>query len=210
MKCRMLISCLLLVDLFCYAAFQSLHNITSIFYCWRLTKTNVQVTVFLNSLTVYLGNGIYFPFQDLFPPLCFYDVSGGQEQTNSSGSFTNEAEAQFVILLLSVLAVRGLPASSVGVITLYKAQARRIVDAIRGCRSVTSEAQQQMAGVQVSTVDAFQGGERDIIILSCVRTRSLGFIDSDKWVSGGFSGVWRREEESCGNVWLFKYSFNLL
>ena len=85
-----------------------------------------------------------------------------------------------MILLLSVLAVRGLPASSVGVITLYKAQARRIVDAIRGCRSVTNEAQQQMAGVQVSTVDAFQGGERDIIILSCVRTRSLGFIDSDK------------------------------
>ena len=110
----------------------------------------------------------------------FYDVSSGQEQTNSSGSFINEAEAQFVILLLSVLAVRGLPASCVGVITLYKAQARRIVDAIRGCRSVTSEAQQQMAGVQVSTVDAFQGGERDIIILSCVRTRSLGFIDSDK------------------------------
>ncbi|KAH3882870.1 hypothetical protein DPMN_006816 [Dreissena polymorpha] len=37
-------------------------------------------------------------------------------------------------------------------------------------------------GVQVSTVDAFQGGERDIIILSTVRTKGMGFIDNDKYV----------------------------
>ncbi len=36
--------------------------------------------------------------------------------------------------------------------------------------------------VEVSTVDAFQGGERAVIILSCVRTHSVGFIDSDKYV----------------------------
>ena len=29
----------------------------------------------------------------------------------------------------------------------------------------------------MSTVDAFQGAERDIIILGCVRTRNLGFIE---------------------------------
>ena len=35
---------------------------------------------------------------------------------------------------------------------------------------------------QISTVDAFQGGEKDIIILSCVRTDHIGFIDCDKYV----------------------------
>ena len=38
----------------------------------------------------------------------------------------------------------------------------------------------EMKGVQVSTVDAFQGGERDVIILSTVRSHACGFIDNDK------------------------------
>ena len=34
--------------------------------------------------------------------------------------------------------------------------------------------------VQISTVDAFQGGERGVIILSCVRTQATAFMDNDK------------------------------
>jgi superfamily I DNA and/or RNA helicase len=33
---------------------------------------------------------------------------------------------------------------------------------------------------QVSTVDAFQGSEKEVIIVTCVRTTRLGFIDSPK------------------------------
>ena len=33
---------------------------------------------------------------------------------------------------------------------------------------------------QISTVDAFQGGEKEVIILSSVRTQHVGFIDSDR------------------------------
>ena len=39
---------------------------------------------------------------------------------------------------------------------------------------------------QISTVDAFQGGEKDLIILSCVRTDHIGFIDCDRWDSSYF------------------------
>lgn len=45
--------------------------------------------------------------------------------------------------------------------------------------SVHSEAF-EIKAVQVSTVDAFQGAEKEIIVLSCVRTRQMGFIDSEK------------------------------
>lgn len=67
----------------------------------------------------------------MLPTICFYDVSSGQERNDSSGSFFNEAEAQFVVLLLAYLAEKGLLPASIGVITLYKAQARRILDIIR-------------------------------------------------------------------------------
>lgn len=36
--------------------------------------------------------------------------------------------------------------------------------------------------MSVCTVDAFQGGERDVIILSCVRTELSGFSESYKYV----------------------------
>ena len=36
--------------------------------------------------------------------------------------------------------------------------------------------------LQISTVDAFQGGEKDLIVLSCVRTDHVGFIDCDRCV----------------------------
>ncbi|KAH0615930.1 hypothetical protein JD844_026579 [Phrynosoma platyrhinos] len=41
----------------------------------------------------------------------------------------------------------------------------------------------KIKAVQVSTVDAFQGAEKEIIVLSCVRTRQVGFIDSEKRVN---------------------------
>ena len=36
--------------------------------------------------------------------------------------------------------------------------------------------------IQVATVDSFQGGERDIIILSSVRTDQMGFVDDVRLV----------------------------
>ena len=39
---------------------------------------------------------------------------------------------------------------------------------------------QDTKGIRVSTVDAFQGGERNIIFLSAVRTNNIGFIDNKK------------------------------
>lgn len=61
-------------------------------------------------------------FQDILPTLCFYDVSNGQESSDSSGSFSNEKEADFVSFLIEVLLNAGVDAASIGVITLYKSQ----------------------------------------------------------------------------------------
>ncbi|KAI8819487.1 AAA domain-containing protein [Fimicolochytrium jonesii] len=44
-------------------------------------------------------------------------------------------------------------------------------------------ATKKKGGVQVSTVDAFQGAEKTVILLSTVRTRYVGFIDEPRRVN---------------------------
>lgn len=60
---------------------------------------------------------------------------------------------------------------SVGVITPYKQQSRKLQSMLR-----------KYSNVFVNTVDSFQGQEKDIILISCVRSstkstnKSLGFL----------------------------------
>ena len=63
------------------------------------------------------------------------------------------------------------PDYSIGVILTYKAQVEYLKELIS---KLNNNAFKQ---IQVSTVDAFQGAERDIIVLGCVRTNSLGFTE---------------------------------
>lgn len=66
-------------------------------------------------------------FQETLPPLCFYDVSNGQENCDSGGSFSNEKEADFVVFMIEALVNAGVDSSSIGVITLYKSQMYNIM-----------------------------------------------------------------------------------
>ena len=54
----------------------------------------------------------------------------------------------------------------VGIISFYKAQVEAINASLRP----------QFSGVKVNTVDGFQGGENDIIIISCVRANGGGRV----------------------------------
>lgn len=92
-----------------------------------LLQTTHHDTVSLLLQTVYQHRFILtfvwsIIFQDILPTLCFYDVSNGQESSDSSGSFSNEKEADFVSFLIEVLLSAGVDAASIGVITLYKSQ----------------------------------------------------------------------------------------
>ncbi|XP_048797626.1 protein ZGRF1 isoform X3 [Lagopus muta] len=115
------------------------------------------------------------PLLDWLPTLCFYSVSG-LEQIESDNSFYNTAEVHFIVKLIQSLIASGIHGSAVGVITFYKSQMYKIQNLLR---SIHSEAFPVKA-VQVSTVDAFQGAEKEIVVLSCVRTRQTGFTDSEK------------------------------
>uniref|UniRef100_A0A8C3FIF1 5'-3' DNA helicase ZGRF1 n=1 Tax=Chrysemys picta bellii TaxID=8478 RepID=A0A8C3FIF1_CHRPI len=115
------------------------------------------------------------PLLDWLPTLCFFNVNG-TEQIERDNSFYNMAEVYFIIKLIQSLIASGIEGSMIGVITLYKSQMYKISNLLSAVHSDALE----IKAVQVSTVDAFQGAEKEIIVLSCVRTRQVGFIDSEK------------------------------
>ncbi|XP_039921563.1 protein ZGRF1 isoform X2 [Hirundo rustica] len=115
------------------------------------------------------------PLLEWLPTLCFYSVHG-MEQIERDNSFYNMAEAHFTVKLIQSLIASGIEGAAIGVITLYKSQMYKIQNLLSGVHSEAFE----VKPVQVSTVDAFQGAEREVIVLSCVRTRQFGFIDSER------------------------------
>jgi DNA replication ATP-dependent helicase Dna2 len=82
---------------------------------------------------------------------------------------SNLDEARVVVdLVRSYTRDRGIRADSIGVVSPFRAQVVLLRQMLAG------------TGVTVDTVERFQGGERDIMILSFVRSRGTGFVFDDR------------------------------
>ncbi|XP_057502593.1 helicase sen1-like isoform X2 [Actinidia eriantha] len=124
-----------------------------------------------------LPDEIYYK-DPLLQPYVFYDITHGREsQRGGSVSYQNIYEAQFCLRLYEHLqkTFKSLGAGkiSVGIITPYKLQLkclkREFEDILKS---------DEGKDIYINTVDAFQGQERDVIIMSCVRASShgVGFV----------------------------------
>jgi len=82
--------------------------------------------------------------------------------------------------LLASCESRGqLKPSDVGVVTPYKAQEKLL-------RTVLASIGGALGEVEVATIDSFQGREKEVIVLSCVRANDvgrLGFLADDKRIN---------------------------
>eukprot|EP00966_Prymnesium_polylepis_P117375 2712583-Prymnesium_polylepis.2 len=90
----------------------------------------------------------------------------------------NEAEAHAVRLVLdALLNGRGggarLRPSEVGIVTPYKAQERLLLNTLQGADDGGDGAP---SSAEVATIDSFQGREKEVIILSCVRANVWGHL----------------------------------
>ena len=106
------------------------------------------------------------------PPFVGIDVDGDEERTPSQ-SYANDLEAKVAVREVSSLLHSGASASNIGIITPYSGQIARI-----NARLAQLDPEVATA-VTVDTVDSFQGGEREAIILSLVRSNpsdSIGFL----------------------------------
>ncbi|XP_064027690.1 probable helicase senataxin isoform X2 [Pogoniulus pusillus] len=111
-----------------------------------------------------------------FQPYLIFDVGDGREERDND-SFSNPQEVKLVMELIKVIKARrkDLGLRRIGIITPYSAQKKRIqrqLDKVFGNNSPG----------EVDTVDAFQGREKDCIIVTCVRANttkgSIGFLAS--------------------------------
>ncbi|KFG43658.1 AAA domain protein, partial [Toxoplasma gondii p89] len=82
-----------------------------------------------------------------------------------SSSLSSSCSSSLASSLASSFTARRLYASDVGVICLYRSQVACVESALKKVlpAAVVKE-------IQISTVDAFQGGEKEVVLLSCVRT----------------------------------------
>ncbi|KAJ1631826.1 AAA domain-containing protein [Pavlovales sp. CCMP2436] len=96
---------------------------------------------------------------------------GGQPVYGAT-SYRNPCEARLAAAAVRALVAGGLKAADIGVITPYAAQVRAIGDELGGGGGWGGD-------VEVSSVDGFQGREKEAIVLSAVRSnanRATGFL----------------------------------
>ena len=109
------------------------------------------------------------------PTLGFCETRGS-ENLDRGGSISNHAEAERAVRLIGALRAAGLQPEQLGVICLYRAQAALLTRLL--AEAPAAGGADGGGHVTVSTVDAFQGAERDVVIVSCCRTTDLGFLAS--------------------------------
>ncbi|GMJ04502.1 hypothetical protein HRI_004119400 [Hibiscus trionum] len=122
----------------------------------------------------------YLPWP-MFGPYSFINVSGREEKNDSGSSFRNMVEAAVVKMLVQTL-FKAWNSSrerlTVGIISPYAAQVVAIKEKL-GRKYERSD----NFKVKVKSVDEFQGGEEDLIIISTVRSntsREIGFVSNSQ------------------------------
>lgn len=112
------------------------------------------------------------------PTLCVFNVTCGEEMMKG-GSTYNTSEAIVVVNLVRYLINVGVSPEEIGVIAFYKAQVEQI--------SIPLSEGSRHPIVDVSTVDAFQGDEREVIIISTAKTKQSSFVDSPNRINVAIS-----------------------
>jgi putative helicase MOV10L1 len=102
-------------------------------------------------------------------PLLFHGIRGENYQETDSPSWCNPAEVYHVIRYLQLLLNAKVDPVNVGVITPYRKQVEKIRNFI------TSN---DLFPFKVGSVEEFQGQERDVIIVSTVRSHEY-YVDQD-------------------------------
>lgn len=135
-----------------------------------------------NGVTVQqrLKREIDFPWPVGDNPMMFWSNLGNEEISASGTSYLNRTEASNVEKIVTRFFKAGVRPESIGVITPYEGQRSYIVSTMQTQGTFKKDNYKE---IEVASVDAFQGREKDFIVLSCVRSndhQGIGFLSDPR------------------------------
>lgn len=121
-----------------------------------------------------------FPWPVTDNPMMFWSNLGSEEISASGTSYLNRTEAQNVEKIVTRFFKAGIKPDGIGIITPYEGQRSYIVQSMQQTGTYRKDVYKE---IEVASVDAFQGREKDFIVLSCVRSndhQGIGFLSDPR------------------------------
>lgn len=123
---------------------------------------------------------IDYPWPVVDSPMMFWSNLGNEEISASGTSYLNRTEASNVEKIITRFFKAGVRPQDIGIITPYEGQRSYVVSSMQANGTFKKE---QYKEIEVASVDAFQGREKDFIVLSCVRSndhQGIGFLSDPR------------------------------
>nr|POF11623.1 regulator of nonsense transcripts 1 like [Quercus suber] len=121
-----------------------------------------------------------FPWPVADSPMMFWSNLGNEEISASGTSYLNRTEASNVEKIVTRFFKAGVKPEAIGIITPYEGQRSYVVQSMQQTGTFRKEVYKE---IEVASVDAFQGREKDFIVLSCVRSndhQGIGFLSDPR------------------------------
>lgn len=116
-----------------------------------------------------------FLWPDWDRPMAFVPVSGVEETDEEGKSRSNRDEAALVLTIVNDLLMAGdVEPEDIGVVTPYNGQVRALTNLFD--QAGGREPGQPYAGLEIKSVDGYQGREKDVIVFSTVRANDEGEV----------------------------------
>ena len=152
---------------------------SNMFYEGSLQNGVTELDRQLRHMSGYAGKD-EFPWPNKSKPMFFWSVAGMEEISASGTSYLNRTEASYVEKIVTHLLKMGVDASQIGVITPYDGQKKYVQEHMRRSGSMAASVYEN---IEVNSVDAFQGREKEIMLVSCVRSsesQGIGFLSDPR------------------------------
>ena len=114
-------------------------------------------------------------------PMFFWNFKSREEYYEDGLSYVNMHEAGCIAVLLDAMYKQGVNASDIGVITPYAGQQAVLIDSLPTLCNIPDK--NFFDELEIASVDAFQGREKNFIILSNVRANDqfdIGFLKDQR------------------------------